>query len=114
MKIFHKLVLLLPLILTIGNAAVAAEAVVTIQSPVDGATLDMMEQNRVEYDVVPGPHGHHVHFYVDGEEAAILRQLTGSYTLGSLAEGKHELCIKVVNRNHTPTGVEKCINVTLQ
>lgn len=113
MKYFNTLLLLLTWVLT-ANTAVAAEASVTIHSPSDGATLDMMEQNRVEYEVVPGPHGHHVHFYVDGEETAILRQLAGSHTLASLAEGQHELCIKVVNRNHTPIGVEKCINVTTQ
>lgn len=114
MKFFHTLILSLLITLLMGNAAVAAEGSVTIHSPADGATLDMMSQNKVEYEVVPGPHGQHVHFYVDGEETAILRQLTGSYTLGSLAEGEHELCIKVVNRNHTPIGLEKCITVTVE
>lgn len=107
---------LLPLILVLllGNTALAEEPSVIIHSPADGATLDLMAQNRVEYTVVPGPQGQHVHFYVDGEETAILRQLSGSHTLGSLAEGEHELCIKVVNRNHTPIGLEECISVTMQ
>ena len=96
------------------SAAVAAEGSVTIRSPVDGATLDVMEQNKVDYEVVPGPGGDHVHLYVDGEEAAILRQLKGSYTLENLASGQHDLCVKVVNKNHTPIGVEKCIAVTVQ
>ncbi|HEX9802615.1 MAG TPA: hypothetical protein VGB35_05115 [Gammaproteobacteria bacterium] len=108
--------LLLPLfpVLLLGNTAMAAEPSVNIYSPADGTTLDVMEQNRVEYEVVPGPHGEHVHFYVDGEETAILRQLKGSHTLGTLAPGERELCIKVVNRNHTPIGVERCISVTVQ
>ena len=100
--------------LSMSNAALAVEASVTIQSPADGALLDVMEQNKVEYEVIPGPNGDHVHFYVDGDETAILRQLKGSYTLGSLATGQHELCIKVVNKNHTPIGVEKCISVTVE
>ena len=97
-----------------GNAAGATEASVTIHSPADGASLDVMEQNKVEYEVEPGPRGDHVHFYVDDEEVAILRQLKGSYTLESLTSGQHDLCIKVVNKNHTPIGVEECIKVTLQ
>ena len=95
-------------------AAVAAEGSVTIHSPLEGATLDVMEQNKVDYEVVPGPGGDHVHLYVDGEEVAILRQLKGSYTLENLASGQHDLCVKVVNKNHTPIGVEKCVAVTVQ
>ena len=96
------------------GSAIAAEGSVIIQSPVEGATLDVMEQNKIEYEVVPGPGGDHVHLYVDGEEVAILRQLKGSYTLENLASGQHDLCVKVVNKNHTPIGVEKCIAVTVQ
>jgi hypothetical protein len=97
-----------------ATAALAAEASVTIHAPADGATLDVMEQNRVDYEVVPGPGGDHTHAVVDGKETAILRQLKGSYTLESLAPGPHEICIRVVNKNHTPIGVEKCIGVTVQ
>lgn len=97
-----------------ASTAMAEEGSVTILAPADGATLDVMEQNKVEYAVVPGPRGDHVHLYVDGSEAAILRALKGSYTLESLTPGKHTLCVKVVNKNHTPIGVEQCIAVTVQ
>jgi len=108
------LAVFLSVFLLIGQAAVAEEASVTILSPADGATLDLMAENRVQYAVVPGPHGDHVHFYVNGDEVAVLRQLKGSYLLGSLPEGGHALCIKVVNKNHTPIGVEQCIKVTME
>lgn len=87
---------------------------VTIVSPADNATLDAMAENRISYDVTPGPGGDHTHLYVDGKEIAVLRQLKGSYTLASLAPGAHELCIKVVNKNHTPIGIEKCVKVKVQ
>lgn len=87
---------------------------VTIVSPANDATLDAMAENRIAYDVAPGPQGDHTHLYVDGKEIAVLRQLKGSYTLASLAPGAHELCIKVVNKNHTPTGIEKCVKVKVQ
>ena len=93
--------------------ALAAEPSVTIRSPADGATLDAMEQAQIVYDVVPGPRGDHTHLYIDGKEVAILRQLKGSRTLESMAPGPHEICIKVVNKAHTPIGVQQCIHVTV-
>lgn len=98
------------LMLAVGNA-MAAAASVTILAPADGATLDVMEQNMVDYAWSHGPGSDHVHLYVDGKEVAILRALEGSYPLENLSPGKHDLCIKVVNKNHTPIGVEKCVAV---
>ncbi|MBZ0070343.1 MAG: hypothetical protein WCY26_02045 [Thiohalobacteraceae bacterium] len=98
----------------VTTAALAAAGSVTILAPADGATLDAMEQNKVEYEVVPGPRGDHLHVYIDGSETGLLRQLKGTYTLETLAPGAHEICIKVVNKNHTPTGPEQCIHVTVE
>jgi len=92
----------------------AADPYVNITAPSDGEILDVMDQNKIAYDVEPGPDGDHVHVYIDDEEVGILRQLTGSYTFESLPEGEHELCIKVVNRAHVPIGVEDCVNVRVE
>lgn len=109
----HSLWMLLALV-AFPLGAQADGGAVTIVSPADGAKLDAMAENRITYDVVPGPKGDHTHLYVDGKEIAVLRQLKGSYTLASLAPGAHELCIKVVNKNHTPIGIEKCIKVKVE
>lgn len=95
----------------ISASALAEEASVKFLSPANGAKLDSMAQNKASYEVVPGPKGDHVHFYIDGQEVAVLRQLKGSYTMETLGPGKHELCIKVVNKGHTPIGVQQCISV---
>ncbi|MDP2880896.1 MAG: hypothetical protein Q8N89_04860 [Azonexus sp.] len=87
---------------------------VTIVSPADNATLSAKAENKITYDVAPGPQGDHTHLYVNGKEVAILRQLKGSHALASLAPGAHEICIKVVNKNHTPIGIEKCIKVKVE
>lgn len=100
-------------LLAYSQVGIAANASVKITSPADGATLDAMAQNVVVYDVVPGASGDHVHLYVDSKEAAILRQLKGSYTFETLPLGKHDICIKIVNKGHTPIGVEQCIKVTV-
>lgn len=94
--------------------AQADAGAVTIVSPANDATLDAMAEHRIAYDVAPGPQGDHTHLYVDGKEVAVLRQLKGSYALKTLAPGAHELCIKVVNKNHTPIGIEKCVRVKVQ
>jgi hypothetical protein len=102
------------LLLGVSAPAFAAPAMVTITSPAEGAKLDAMAQNKISYEVVPGPKGDHVHLYVDGKEMAVLRQLKGTYTMDTLAAGNREICIKVVEKNHTPIGVEKCVKVTVQ
>ena len=85
-----------------------------ITSPADGATLDAMDQNKLDYDVDPGPRGDHVHIYVDDKEVGILRKLKGSYTLETLSSGKSDICVKVVNKAHVPVGIEKCVQVSVK
>ncbi len=94
--------------------AFAADGSVTISSPADGAKLSRSATTNVTYDVTPGPKGDHVHLYVDNGEASVLHQLKGSHTLDKLAPGPHDICIKVVSKAHAPTGVEKCIKVTVE
>lgn len=87
---------------------------VLITSPADGATLDALDENRLVYEVDPGPRGDHVHIYVDNKEVGILRKLKGSYLLETLSSGKRNICIKVVNKAHVPVGIEQCIQVTVK
>jgi oxalate decarboxylase/phosphoglucose isomerase-like protein (cupin superfamily) len=84
---------------------------VTITSPTAGASLDAMNENKLVYEVDPGPRGDHVHVYVDEKEVGILRKLKGSYTLETLSSGKRNICVKVVNKAHVPVGIEQCIQV---
>jgi len=112
MRILFMLVAVLASIVT--TPVMAAESKIDIISPSDGAKLDAMEQSKLVYNIIPGGDGDHIHVYVDGKEAALLRQLKGSHTLESLAPGNHEICIKVVNKNHTPIGVERCIKVAVE
>lgn len=91
-----------------------AQGKVTITSPVTGATLDAMDENRLVYEVDPGPRGDHVHVYVDGKEVGILRSLKGSYLLEAMPSGKRDLCVKVVNKAHVPVGIEQCVQVTVK
>ena len=100
-------------LLACSQASLAENAAVKITSPADGARLDAMAEHKVVYDVIPGPTGDHTHLYVDKKEVAVLRQLQGSHTLAPLSPGQHDICIKVVNKGHTPIGVEQCVKVSV-
>lgn len=114
MNVNLRAALLFSTLLTAAATAFAEEAAVKILAPADGARLDAMAQNKISYEVTPGSKGDHTHLYVDGKETAILRELKGSHTIETLATGSHTICIKVVNKNHTPIGVEKCVKVKVE
>jgi len=109
MKLLHSLFIVCAI--GLAGAALADDASVTISSPAAGAKVGTSGV-KVDYSVITGPKGDHVHFYVDGSEAAVLRQLKGTYTVDKLTAGDHTLCIKIVDKGHTPIGVEKCVKVT--
>ncbi len=118
--------LLLAVAVLVSGSALAEEASVKIFSPAEGANLNSESDNVVKYEIVPGPKGDHSHLYLDGKEIAILRKLEGSYTFvykpgdqesyfqDKLTRGAHDICIKVVNKNHTPIGVEQCVKVNVK
>jgi len=91
----------------------AADASISISSPVDGAKISSKSKIDVSYEVVPGQNGDHVHLYVDDKEAVVLRKLKGNYTIESLEPGKHAICIKIVNKGHAPIGVQACTNISI-
>lgn len=109
--VLHGLVIAL---IATWPAIAMAQGKVAITSPIDGSTLDALDENQLVYEVEPGPRGDHVHVYVDGKEVGILRKLKGSYLLESLTPGNRSLCIKVVNKAHVPIGIEKCVRVTVK
>ena len=105
---------LLALALAFPLTVLAQEGSVTISAPADGAKLQAAADNRVTYEIMPGPKGDRSYLNGDGKEAAGLRELKGSAPLKTLAAGPHEICVKVVNKNHTPIGVEKCVKVMVE
>ena len=86
---------------------------VDISAPSDGARIDAKSQIKLDYDIRLGGDGDHAHLYVDDRRIAMLRQMKGSYMIFPLDPGIREICIKVVNSNHTPIGVSRCVKVTV-
>ncbi len=97
-----------------ASPAIAADAKINIISPADGSKLYANAQSQLTYEVTLGGGAEHAHLYVDGKMAGLLRQKRGSHTIDPLTPGMHEICAKLVDKNHTPTGTERCIKVTAE
>lgn len=100
-----------PLVLADDASNVAS---ITISSPADGAKLSRTAQTKINYEVIPGLKGDHVHLYVDNNKEDASHQLKGSFMLEALASGKHEICILIANKGHNPIGVQRCIKVSVE
>lgn len=107
-------ILLLMLASLSGPVALAAESKINIASPANDAKLDAKAQNKIAYEFTLNGQGDHAHVYVDGKQTALLRQMKGSHNLDPLTQGKHEICLKIVDKNHTPVGVERCVKVVAE
>ena len=93
--------------------ALSRSSEVDISTPPDGAKIDAKAEIKLVYGITLGGEGDHAHLYVDDRRIAMLRQMKGSYMIFPLDSGIREICIKIVNSNHTPIGVSRCIKVTV-
>lgn len=99
---------------SLTSQAFSKEASVKIIFPSDGATLMSTAKNKIDFEAIPGPKGDHVHLSIDDKAPIVLRQLKGNHTLENLEAGNRNICIKLVDKNHTPVGTEKCIKVKVE
>ena len=109
---FRTSSILLTLSIALWGANALADDNVKITSPADGSKVKSSEPVNVVYDITPNAGGDHAHIYVNDKEAGILRKLKSSFSLDPLPAGDHTVCVKVVNRGHSPIGQESCIKVT--
>lgn len=98
-----------------GIPALAADiGVISILSPKDGDTLYSGKENVMEYEITLGTGDDHFHVWVDGAKSPPQRNLKGSYTLPKMTQGDHTIEIKIVDKEHVPTGPEQAITVTAE
>lgn len=94
------------------SARAEEPASIKILSPADHAEIDAGEEYPLSYEVIPGKGGDHFHVWVDDKRGPGIHQIKGVYTLPKLSPGQHVLTIKVVDKDHVPTGPQKSITVT--
>lgn len=109
---FKRLMLLI-LIMALPQTAVAGGEVASIHilSPADHAQIDAGKEYPLAYDVILGREGNHFHVWVDDTRGSGVRTLKGVYPLPKLSAGVHVITIKVVDKDHVPTGPEKSIEI---
>jgi len=121
MKI-HRLALvsfLLLLVLAFGAAADAAndasdaKGAIQILKPEDHADLDADESYPLDYQIVLTPGSDHFHVWVDAERSPGIHDLKGTYMLPKMTPGQHVITLKLVNKDHAPTGPQKSITVNV-
>ena len=97
-----------------ANAAAPAKgASIQILKPADHADLDSDESYPLDYQVTLGPGDDHFHVWVDGERSPGIHDLQGTYKLPKLTPGQHVITLKLVNKDHVPTGPQKSITVNV-
>lgn len=112
-----------PLQLAVNNTGKAAEGsgttasgtkYIKILAPANGAQIPAGAPVVLSYDVTLAPNGNHIHFYVDKHMAGLSHELKGTFSLGALAPGTHDICIKEATVAHVLIGVNRCIVVTVK
>lgn len=101
-------------LLLFSYLAISKEASIKILSPLDGETLFRSAKNRINFEASPGLTGDHIHLYIDDKDPVVLHQLNGNYTFPKLEAGNRDICLKLVDKNHTPIGVDKCVKVKVE
>jgi len=94
------------------GSAFAAEGKVTIMSVMPENPYNN-DKITLKYEAVPGPEGDHLHLNVDGKRVDVIHQLKGTAMVDPLPTGKHHICLAVNTKEHVPTGVEGCVDVTV-
>ena len=99
-------------LLSIPIANGAETSVIKIVSPTDRAQINAEQEYSLIYEVALGPGGNHFHVWVDDKRGPGVRDLNGTYLLPALSPGEHVITLRIVDRQHSPTGVKKSIRLT--
>jgi hypothetical protein len=96
------------------QAGAVTPASIKILSPADQSVLDAGESYPLSYEVTPGTGGDHFHVWVDDKRGPGIHDTKGTYSLPKMKPGEHVITIKIVDKDHVPTGPEKSISVTVK
>lgn len=112
MKVLRLAVLIAVWSLTSLLAAHGEVPAIKILSPADRAQINADQEYPLTYEVALGPGGSHFHVWVDDKRGPGVRNVTGTYILPGLSPGEHVITLRIVDKEHSPTGIEKSIRLT--
>jgi hypothetical protein len=109
------LFLLIPaLALSVHAADTPGAASIQILKPADQAQLSAGESHPLDYQITLGPGDDHFHVWVDSDRSPGIHDLKGTYMLPKMTPGTHVITLKLVDKNHVPTGPQKSIQVDVK
>ena len=112
MKTIQSMLLVLTLILSLSAYAGAQPpATIKILSPTDHSEIDAGESYPLSYEVALEAGSDHFHVWVDDKRGPGIHETKGAYKLPGMTPGEHTIMIKLVDKDHTPTGPKKSIKV---
>lgn len=88
-------------------------ASIQILKPTDHADLDSDEAYPLDYQVALGSGDDHFHVWVDADRSPGIHDLKGTYMLPKMTPGQHVITLKLVDKEHNPTGPQTSITVNV-
>jgi hypothetical protein len=96
-----------------SSVVAVAETQIEIIAPLDGATLLLNAANTLKYDIILRGEDDHAYVYLDDQKIQLLRRMQGEYPLEKPPLGYHQVCIKMAYKDHSLTGLQRCIKVKI-
>ncbi len=109
----RSFILLFTVLASVITPLAHAESNVEITSPIDGSKLSL-NTLTVEYKAFLEGEDDHVIIFIDDTKMQSMRKSRTEYQIEKMPLGKHEICIKVALKDHSLTGQQKCVRITVE
>jgi hypothetical protein len=96
-----------------SSVVAVTETQIEIITPLDGSTLLLNAANTLQYNIIPRGEDDHAYVYLDDQKIQLLRRMHGEYPLEKPPLGYHQICIKMAYKDHSLTGLQRCIKVKI-
>lgn len=90
-----------------------AESAVEITSPIDNSKLSL-NTLTIKYKALLEGEDDHVIIFIDDTKMQSMRKTRTEYEIEKVPLGEHEICIKVALKDHSLTGQQKCVHITVE
>ena len=86
----------------------------TLTSPENGQHFSTHERVTLTYDAQLGAFGNRIQIFLDGRRTAVIEHPTGSYNLGWMKPGTHDIEVEIVDSKRQPTGILRTLSITVR
>lgn len=109
----RNLILLFTVLASLITPLAQAESTIEITSPIDNSKLSL-NTLTLEYKAFLEGEDDHVIIFIDDMKMQSMRKTRTEYEIEKMPLGKHEVCIKVALKDHSLTGRQQCVHITIE